>query len=336
MNNEIFRYNILEKPISLQSYCFLLNFVGLHNVNLINKISEPIIEQLDEILVCTNHSLKQLNMIGNGNEINYCLKDGTICSVLSILNKCKTKMGKRAMNEIILNPICNPKKLNEIYNNLDYILDKKYVFDHFLNDIKDYEKILTKIKLNRITPNDIFHIIETHKILENILKYISKDQGHGYADKKLRQMFKFNEYIKKCKKFVIFINKIFNLNICQEIMSIQFEKYDENDKLIKTGYNDELDNLIKDKLETKDKINSIVNYLETLFVKKEKVKSDYIKKNYTSVGELILTLTKNRSKILNEIIKKQNSTIELKYNSSYDNSEVIFLFTLNNIYFRDF
>ena len=119
-------------------------------------------------------------------------------------------------------------------------------------------------------------------------------------------------------------------------MSIQFEKYDENDKLIKTGYNDELDNLIKDKLETKDKINSIVNYLETLFVKKEKVKSDYIKKNYTSVGELILTLTKNRSKILNEIIKKQNSTIELKYNSSYDNSEVIFLFTLNNIYFRDF
>ena len=202
MNNEIFRYNILEKPISLQSYCFLLNFVGLHNVNLINKISEPIIEQLDEILVCANHSLKQLNMIGNGNEINYCLKDGTICSVFSILNKCKTKMGKRAMNEIILNPICNPKKLNEIYNNLDYILDKKYVFDHFLNDIKDYEKILTKIKLNRITPNDIFHIIETHKILENILKYISKDQGHGAADKKLRQMFKFNEYIKSVKNLL--------------------------------------------------------------------------------------------------------------------------------------
>ena len=33
------------------------------NVNLINKIKEPNIEQIQNILYCANHSLKQLNMI---------------------------------------------------------------------------------------------------------------------------------------------------------------------------------------------------------------------------------------------------------------------------------
>ena len=62
MDYELFRYNIDDKPICLQSFCFMLNFIRQHNVCLIDKISEPLIEQMSDMLICANHSLKQLNI----------------------------------------------------------------------------------------------------------------------------------------------------------------------------------------------------------------------------------------------------------------------------------
>ena len=53
------------------SYCFLLNFVRQHNVNIVENIYEPIIEEINDVLICANHSLKQLNIIGQNEDINY-------------------------------------------------------------------------------------------------------------------------------------------------------------------------------------------------------------------------------------------------------------------------
>ena len=82
---------------------------------------------MDDILICANHSLKQLNIIGEN--VNYYDKDGKINGMLPILNKCITKIGKRGMNDILLNPICNIKKLEGQYSDIDYISKKKYNFD---------------------------------------------------------------------------------------------------------------------------------------------------------------------------------------------------------------
>ena len=99
--------------------------------------------------------MKQLNIIGEN--VNYFDKDGKINGMLPILNKCITKIGKRSMNDKLLNPLCNSKQLERQYSDIDYI-SKKYNFDEPLSMIKDIEKIMTKIKAQtRFTKRYIFY-----------------------------------------------------------------------------------------------------------------------------------------------------------------------------------
>jgi DNA mismatch repair ATPase MutS len=90
--------SLFEKGIAFQSFCFLLNYVFEHNPSLTNKIAEPLVDNQNNNLLLANHSLKQLNIL----ESEY---NGPYSSVIKLLNTCRTSVGKRYMNHILLNPI---------------------------------------------------------------------------------------------------------------------------------------------------------------------------------------------------------------------------------------
>ena len=290
INYEIFNYNIIDKPICLQSYCFLLNFVRQHNVNIVENIYEPIIEEIKDVLVCANHSLKQLNIIGQNEDINYYDKNGKINGVLTLLNKCITKIGKRYMNDIILNPISDENKLKLIYCNTDYMLKKKYNFDQQLTNVKDVEKILTKFKTKTIVPNDIYNLYSTSEIIKNIYDFTKKD-------KKINKIFLLTNFEKKYNNFVSFVNEHLNIEECKFVNTLYFDKYEiETENIIKRGIYEELDNSIKNKKEPKDIINRIITFLEELLIQnntdKKKKTTNWIKENQPSKSELYLSITK--------------------------------------------
>ena len=297
MNFQTFKYDISDKPICLQSYCFLLNFITQHNVSLIDKISEPVIENMSDILVCANHSLKQLNIIGE--DVNHFDKDNKINGVLPILNKCITKMGKRAMNDIILNPLSNKVELKKQYNEIEHFMKKKYSFDNELRTIKDIDKILTKFKLGKITPCDIYYLHETTIVIEQVYKVIK-------TDKKAIAMFEMSNFIKKHQGFISYIENCLNIIVCRDVSTINFDKNDENCcNIIKTGYNDELDTILKEQTEINTKLDIIIKHLETLFDKKNN--ADYIQQQVTSTSELFLITTKKRGENLKKNISKINT-----------------------------
>ena len=294
---EVFRYSIEDKPICLQSFCFLLNFIGQHNVCLIDKISEPTIEQMQDVLICANHSLKQLNVIGEN--VNYFDKDGKINGMLPLLNKCITKIGKRSMNDKLLNPLSNSKKLESQYLDIDYILKKKYNFDEPLRLIKDIEKIMTKIKVKRGTPLDIYSIYESSSVINNILEKL-KD------DKKSIQIFELTKFSKDYNKFDKFIKNALNINACREMNHSNFDKQEiTQTSIIKEGYSQKFDNVVQRRIANNKKLDSMLNYIESLFVKKGKDKdNNYIQQNYTSGNELCLLMTKKRAKTLENTLAK--------------------------------
>lgn len=341
INYEIFNYNIIDKPICLQSYCFLLNFVRQHNVNIVENIYEPIIEEIKDVLVCANHSLKQLNIIGQNEDINYYDKNGKINGVLTLLNKCITKIGKRYMNDIILNPISDENKLKLIYCNTDYMLKKKYNFDQQLTNVKDVEKILTKFKTKTIVPNDIYNLYSTSEIIKNIYDFTKKD-------KKINKIFLLTNFEKKYNNFVSFVNEHLNIEECKFVNTLYFDKYEiETEKIIKRGIYEELDNSIKNKKEPKDIINRIITFLEELLIQnntdKKKKTTNWIKENQPSKSELYLSITKKRSIIIkgyieyykNKCPNKEKLENTLLFNSSYDNKEKEYIFLLDQIDFSD-
>ena len=86
------------KSEAVLSYIILLEYAHQHRKNVKMNIELP--EELENItyLNLTNNSIRQINVISNSN--NY---KGTNDSLITIVNKCKTPMGKRLLRERILN-----------------------------------------------------------------------------------------------------------------------------------------------------------------------------------------------------------------------------------------
>ena len=341
INLEIFKYNISDKPISLQSYCFLINFVQQHNISLVEKIQEPTIENIQKILICANHSLKQLNFIKNVQEENTSSiydedeNKNKIDCVLSILNQCVTKMGKRYLNQLLLNPICDVDELNKRYDLIDHIMKKGYIFNENLNYLKDIDKMLTKIKLHKLTPNDIFHFYQSSITFDKIYEKIKKD-------KKLCKEFDVKKIIENHDKFQNYITTTFNLDKAEYITTINLEKYFEHTcELFQPGNFPDYDEQVKNKLESMNKLDAILDFIETCFTKKSKdTNNTYIKQHQPSGSELCLILTKTRRQNLknniDNMIKDGNNIVIINFVSSYDNNVYEFDFDVSNIYFRDY
>ena len=77
---------------------FLLNFIQEHNYSLTLHIDFPLFNNNSTRMVLANHTLRQLNIIGDGQH------SGVLSSVSSFLNKCITPMGRRIFNYNINNP----------------------------------------------------------------------------------------------------------------------------------------------------------------------------------------------------------------------------------------
>ena len=242
--------------------------------------------------------------------------------MLPILNKCITKIGKRGMNEMLLNPICNSKQLQSRYSDIDYILKKKYNFDDHLRLIKDVEKIMTKIKLKKGKPSDIYSIYDSSWILNKIFTKLKQD-------KKATQIFGLTKFPKQHEKFNKFIDSCLNIEQCREMNHTNFDKQDITQiSVIKEGYNQKFDAVVKLRKIKNVKLESMLIYLESLFVKKDK-DNNFIQQYYTPSNELCLLLTKKRAKSLECVLSKIKQR-ELM------TGDLSFIFNLDEIKFKDY
>jgi len=153
----------------------LLNYVEQHNPGLVDKIKEPKIEPEDTRLILANHLLKQLNIL----ETDQSQEHKYSC-IMSLLNECKTKMGKRLFQYILVNPTRDPHILQESYNMTQHMIDHHYDWTSYFNSMKDMDYILRKNILKKCTPNDYHHVYvfcnQLTQIMntldEHLMKYI--------------------------------------------------------------------------------------------------------------------------------------------------------------------
>jgi DNA mismatch repair protein MutS len=197
-NYDTFVQNFYENNIATQAFCFLLDFVYQHNPHLVNKISEPEFENCSNRLSLANHSLKQLNIIDDGN-----VKHSKFSCVSQLLNDCLTPMGKRKFLYNILNPICDEIYLQREYDIIEYFLSMYNEYSSFLktnlSTIKDISKWERKIFLKKISPKDFYNLYNNILTIQKIYEFLENDM-------------KIKEYL------CVFEPSILNIkNFCQEI-----------------------------------------------------------------------------------------------------------------------
>jgi DNA mismatch repair protein MutS len=306
----VFVQNFYENNIATQAFCYLLDFVHQHNPHLVNKISEPNFENCSLRLSLANHTLKQLNIIDDGNT-----KPNKFSCVSQLLNNCQTPMGKRKFLYNLLNPICDENVLQREYDITEHYLIN---FEHYNNlnkikfsAIKDLSKWERLIFLKKMPPKSfysLFYNLQTIKEIYNSIK----------TDKKLLQYFgifennilNIEEY---CDCLMNFINSNIDTELAQHID--QTQNFETN--FINSGVDEELDKKTDTLNISELSLEEIRNYLNNLIERKEKKTSkttEFIKRHETEKNNFSLLCTPRRCKLLTDALPKKESVVSLQFN----------------------
>ena len=119
-------------------------------LRIISSIEVPIFETSENRLILENHSLRQLNIIDDS------VGKGKFSSVLKLLNKCVSNMGKRELENSLLNPITDTDKLNIDYDTIEHIINSHDKFNWIRDDLRnvnDIEKFNRQLHMNKINFN---------------------------------------------------------------------------------------------------------------------------------------------------------------------------------------
>ena len=198
----------------------LILYITKHQPNLLNNIELPKQYISNNFLHLGNHALEQLDIYKNSN------------SLFNIIDKTNTTLGSRFLLSQLTSPIISSVELNNRYDLIQNIIKNKYTnsIDSKMENIYDLDRLIRKLTMLTITPNDIYQI---YLSLSQIV-LVSDLVGELFnIDKKQR-----NE-LQEC---IEYINNKFDVNI---IEGINFRNYTETNKsFYLTGQNEEIDILV--------------------------------------------------------------------------------------------
>ena len=209
--------NLSQYPIGTQSYCYLLDFIFQHNPDLTRKIQIPKFENCTERLVLGNHSLKQLNIIAS----SLSGGSGSNGSVVGFLNQCKTPMGKRKFNYMMVNPLIDAIQLENEYNYCEHVMGKENIASvrELLSQMRDLEKLSRKAALKKLTPADCFHMCFSLGIVCDVYSHLRKDEvSSQYLFKRVSQ--NVNSF---AREITDYINKIIILEKVKDKNTLSFD-----------------------------------------------------------------------------------------------------------------
>ena len=316
--------SFMNYEYATQSLVFLLNFIYEHNPNLVSKIQEPVFENMSERLVLANHSLRQLNIIDDGNSGG---GGGRLSSVLSLLNHTITPMGSRAYKYALLHPTFCEVDLERDYAITDHILSNSDdaaataaatatetigvgMMRERLSYMKDIEKLHRHIILRKITPYHVFCLFHNLRHIRELYTTCSRDLCiNGYLSERWNIR---DDIVGKSTLLLDLFEKTLNIELCSGITDTLFET-----NIINRGISAELDKLTDEYRITQKSLDEVQRVLNELIQAGERpmggggsgggsssTDADYVKLHETDKMGISLQATKRRTKLLEDRIKK--------------------------------
>jgi len=238
-------------------------------------------------------------------------------------------MGKRKFAYLFLNPTLNENKLNAEYNITDHILSNYNYNDVkiILQNIRDISKINRQIVLKKISPKSIAQLYTNLHIIKDLYRKIEHDSTIiSYLQSNMSDI---TNLILFTDALIQFLDTNLDLKQCEEIDT--FQNFEIN--FIKRGINSELDNENQILIDSNDKIECCRNYFNNIIADCEKKTktTEYVKLHETEKNNFNLIATDRRCKLLKSSFK--TDTVNLSYNSSYNNIETSFELNVSGIEF---
>jgi len=297
---EATEYLGFDCPEITLSYVYMIQFIHEHKLENLTRLPKPILKGSEQNLILSHNCIYQLYLIPNKEH-----ESEKYNSLLSILNKCDTAIGRRLCKNRLLYPILNKNELQDRYDTIEKFQGLS-LYDKIkpnLKKIVDVEKLHRKMGLSLLTPYEFYSLHTSYIYLKKITAIVNESLPEIITENK--------ESLTELDNFMNEYQDVFELN--------ELEKYSLVNMItsvFKKGKYPEIDQLQHDIMESKDIINLICSRLGKYIDKKPgSVKQDHNEKYgfYLYVTDnRAKTFKKSVSNLVNTIILIGNFTLDLK------------------------
>ncbi|AHH08768.1 DNA mismatch repair protein MutS [Borrelia anserina] len=288
-----------DEPYYISSF-LIIDYIKNNLKNLLINIDTIHINNDSAYMFLDDVTQINLELVKNNNDLT------SRYSLYSVLNDCKTPMGKRLLREYILNPLLNIAEINNRLTHVEFLHDHVNLsmkLRNILSDVWDIERIISRLQMKKYAKKDFLFVRET------LISFFSL--------KKL-----FNEH-----SFNYWIFDVDDEDNIREVYSlIDSSISNEQDELIKRGYNSEVDRLREIKNNASKYVDDYLNFeknfskINSLKIKKTNIRGLFFEVTKSYYGQVPSHFIENQ--VLNSVKRyKTNRLIELEreINDAEDN-----------------
>ena len=183
--------SLVDQPASMElALCVLLRFVEDHFFQQAERLTTHTLFCPEGHMRLSNNILEQLNILTHTNQR----------SVLSMLERTHTALGKRTLRERLLRPITCPLLLQERWNQVEFATQistqLKQQVERSLKGMYDIPRLHYKVSEGKLSANDVLQLSWSYAATGALIRTLSKTTL-GCPEALVEQIDSYREYVKR-------------------------------------------------------------------------------------------------------------------------------------------
>ena len=154
-----------RNPMITESLAVLVHFVIEHDIHIVQKLNRPNLIDNRRFMYLGNNALEQVGIIS---------KDRNEFTLLKMIDKSATAIGRRLLKERLLNPIMEKDELERRYNLIEKVSSHTRFLDETMRGVYDLERLSRRLDLGRLHPFEMNHVYESMLSVKELMQYVKK------------------------------------------------------------------------------------------------------------------------------------------------------------------
>lgn len=222
-----------DEPYYVSSF-LIIDYIKNNLKNLLINIDTIHINNDSEYMFLDDVTQINLELVKNNNDLTSCY------SLYSVLNDCKTPMGKRLLREYILNPLLDIVAINNRLDHVEFLnnnINLSMKLRDILSNVWDIERIISRLQMKKYVKKD-FLLIKESLTAFFLAKRLLNEHSFSY--------------------WIFDVNDENNIREIYSLIDCSISK--EPDELIQHGYNFEIDCLREIKNNASKYVDDYLNF----------------------------------------------------------------------------
>jgi len=292
-----------RSPMITESLAILIHFVIEHDMHIVQKLDMPNIIDNRRFMYLGNSALEQMGIIS---------KDKKEFTLLKMMDRSATAIGRRLLKERLLNPIMEKDELERRYNLIERVSSHTRYLDEMMRGIYDLQRLSRRLNLGRLHPFEMNHVYESMLSVKELMLYVKK-----YKIQKTP----FHE--SELDEFLRDISKSIDLDV-----SRRFTNATVDENFLMSGVDESIDTLVQENETMLIAFKDIMAKIELLLKENNAGSSSTL----VTLGLLekegyYISLSKNRFSMIEDSFKKDESFAEFNIKKLTNSVKITSSFT---------